>query len=95
MMKKAASACAAAVLAGLLWHPALSSEPSAQHSKPGFVTYVADGRLWVFRDGSKEHDEFKKHGELGKMVARIGAGPNGMTIRSGDAETIEAYLAAK
>lgn len=61
----------------------------------GFVTEVTDGRLWVFREGSKDIEEFRKHGELTKMVTRVGAGPNGMTIRSGDAEVIDAYLAAK
>jgi hypothetical protein len=64
-------------------------------SKPGFYTQVKEGRLWVFREGSKELEEFKKHGEPAKQVTRIGAGPNGMTIRSSDASVIDAYLAAK
>jgi hypothetical protein len=74
---------------------------TAQHTgpqsfnKPGFVTEVVDGRLWVFRSGSKDYDDFKKHGEPAKMVSRIGGGPNGMTIRSGDAKTIDDYLAAR
>jgi len=44
---------------------------------------------------SKELEEFKKQGEPAKQVTRIGAGPNGMTIRSSDASVIDAYLAAK
>lgn len=64
-------------------------------NKPGFVTDVKDGRLWVFREGSKDLDEYRQNGELTKMVTRIGAGPNGMTIRAGDAKDIDDYLAAK
>jgi hypothetical protein len=67
----------------------------ASLNKPGFVTEVKDGRLWVFREGSKDLAEFRKHGELVKMVTRIGAGPNGMTIRAGDGKDIDDYLAAK
>lgn len=74
---------------------------TAQHTgprsfdRPGFVTEVVDGRLWVFRSGSRDYDDFKKHGEPAKMVSRIGGGPNEMTIRSVDAETIDDYLAAR
>jgi hypothetical protein len=64
-------------------------------SKPGFYTEVREGRLWVFREGSKELEQFKKHGEPEKQVTRIGGGPNGMTIKSADAAVIDAYLAAK
>ena len=65
------------------------------HARSGFVTEVKDGRLWVFREGSKDLEEFKKHGEPAKSVTRIGAGPGGMTIRSGDEKTIEEYLTAR
>jgi hypothetical protein len=58
-------------------------------NKPGFYTEVKDGRLWVFRDGSKQH------GEPAKQVTRIGGGPNGMTIKSSDAKVIDEYMAAK
>jgi hypothetical protein len=64
-------------------------------SKPGFYTEVKDGRLWVFREGSKDLEEFKKHGEPAKQVTRIGGGPQGMTIKSSDASVIDAYMAAK
>lgn len=60
--------------------------------RPGFVTKIEDGRLWVFRTGAKELAEFEKAGELVKQVARLGAGPMGMTIKAPDAETIDAYL---
>ena len=64
-------------------------------SKPGFYTEVKDGRLWVFRDGSKELAEFRQHGEPANQVTRIGGGPNGMTIKSSDAKVIDDYMAAK
>jgi hypothetical protein len=70
-----------------------SSSPSL--SKPGFYTEVKDGRLWVFREGSKELTEFKQHGEPAKQVTRIGGGPNGMTIKSSDAKVIDDYMAAR
>ena len=63
--------------------------------KPGFYTEVREGRLWVLREGSKELEEFKKHGEPAHQVTRIGAGPRGMTIKSSSAEVIDAYLAGK
>ncbi len=65
------------------------------YDKPGFVTQVQDGRLWVFREGAKELEEFRKHGELVQQVVRPGAGPNGMTIKAPDSATINDYLKAK
>ncbi len=63
--------------------------------RPGFFTSIVDGRLWVFRkDDRKSIDEFQTQGEPAKSVSRIGAGPNRMTIRAPDAETLEAYLKA-
>lgn len=65
------------------------------YSKPGFYTEVKDGRLWVFEEGSKALAEFKKSGEPAKQYTKIGAGPDGMTIKSDDAKVIDKYLAAK
>jgi hypothetical protein len=67
----------------------------ASLSKPGFYTEVREGRLWVFREGSKELDDFKKHGEPERQVTRIGGGPRGMTLKSSDAAVIDEYLAAR
>jgi hypothetical protein len=77
--------------------PARSGTPvaAASVSKPGFYTEIRDGRLWVFREGSKELADFKQHGEPAHQVTRIGGGPNGMTIKSHDAVVINEYLAAK
>lgn len=68
---------------------------TSPYDKPGFTTVVDDGRLWVFKSGSKELAEFQKKGEPAKQVTRIAAGPNRMTVRSTDFSVIDAYLAAK
>lgn len=64
-------------------------------AKSGFETSIVDGRLWIFKSDATELEEFKSNGELAKSVTRVGAGPGGMTIRSADSETIDAYLTAK
>jgi hypothetical protein len=74
---------------------ACATMQSAPYSKPGFVTEVKDGRLWVFREGSKELTAYRTQGEPAQMVTRVGAGPKGMTIRASDSKTIDDYLAAK
>ncbi len=92
-MKTVALVLATAVLAlGLV---SCATTGSMSYDKPGFVTDVNDGRLWVFRAGSKELAAYKKSGEPTLMVTRIGAGPNGMTIRATDIKTIDDYLAAR
>ncbi len=63
--------------------------------RPGFVTEVHDGRLWVFKAGAKELERFRKDGELAKHVVRPGAGPLGATLKAPDAETLDAYLATQ
>ncbi len=63
-------------------------------SRPGYVAEVHDGRLWVFEAGSKDYKDFKTIGEPAKIVTRIGAGPDGMTIRSTEGAVIDGYLAA-
>ena len=72
-----------------------ASPDKEDHGKAGFVTSVVDGRLWVFEITSAAAAEFFTSGEPAKSVTRPGAGPGGMTIRSGDAETIDLYLAAR
>jgi predicted phage tail protein len=75
--------------------PGMKAAAAVSYDRPGFVTVMQDGRLWVFRDGAKEIEEFRKHGELVKQVIRPGAGPNGMTLKAPDSETINDYLKAK
>jgi phosphate transport system substrate-binding protein len=60
-------------------------------AEPGFVCKYEDGRLWIFRAGSKEWAEYRKNGELAKHVTRPRAGPRGLTLKSPDAATLEAY----
>lgn len=64
-------------------------------SKSGFVTAMKDGRLWVFRKGTKELEQFRKTGDLAQHVIRPGAGPAGMTLKSPDAQTIMEYLTGR
>lgn len=61
-------------------------------AKEGFVTFISDGRIWVFRDGSEALESYKKDGEPAKLVVRPGAGPIGATLKGADAETLDAYL---
>ena len=65
---------------------------ASEFDKPGFVTEVEDGRLWVFRTDSKEFKDFKANGEPAKQFTDIGTGPNGMTVKSADAQTLKDYL---
>lgn len=67
----------------------------AVYAKPGFHTQIEDGRLWVFREGAKELEDFNAKGELAKHVIRPAAGPGGITLKAPDAETITLYLAGK
>lgn len=61
-------------------------------ARDGFVTFLEDGRIWVFKAGAEELEAFQRDGELAKNVTRPGAGPGGMTVRGPDAETLDAYL---
>ena len=40
---------------------ACATAPASPVSRPGFYTEMRDGRLWVFREGSKALEEFKQH----------------------------------
>ena len=61
-------------------------------SRPGFVTGILDGRLWVFKHGSEAAAEFLSGSVSDKHVTRVGAGPAGLTVKSDSRETIDAYL---
>jgi hypothetical protein len=86
---------ARAVVAVLALVLAGCATTASSHAKPGFYTEVKDGRLWVFKEGSKELEAFKKDGEPAHQVTRIGAGAQGMTVKSSDAKVIDEYLAAR
>ena len=72
-----------------------ASADKEKFRKPEFVSWEIEGRLWVFVMTSPEAADFAKSGELAKNVTRPGAGPNRMTIRSADSETIDAWKATK
>jgi hypothetical protein len=76
------------MLAGLFSGNVLANE----YDKPGFVTEVEDGRLWVFKAESEELKQFKEHGEPAKQFTIIGAGPEGMTVKAASQETLDEYL---
>ena len=67
---------------------------ASQYDKPGFVTEVEDGRLWVFREGSAEYQDFQKTGEPAKQFTDIGSGPEGMTVKSADEQTLKDYISS-
>ncbi|AQZ34320.1 hypothetical protein OF113_08715 [Ectopseudomonas chengduensis] len=87
-MKKIA--LTALMLSSLFAGTALAS----QYDRPGFVTEIEDGRLWVFRENSQELKDFKATGEPAKQFTDIGSGPEGMTVKSADEQTLKDYLQA-
>ncbi|MBG0844681.1 hypothetical protein ACMHYQ_14325 [Ectopseudomonas guguanensis] len=87
-MKKIA--LTALMLSSLFAGTALAS----QYDRPGFVTEIEDGRLWVFRENSQELKDFKATGEPAKQFTDIGSGPDGMTVKSADEQTLKDYLQA-
>lgn len=82
----------AALLLALTALPAIAA---SQYDKPGFVTKIEDGRLWVFAAGSKELAEFEQHGEPSISMSKIGEGPEGMTLRGPSVEVLDAFIASK
>jgi hypothetical protein len=73
----------------------VKSPHDAALTKPGYFVQVADGRLWVFREGSEAMKEYQQSGEPAKCVTLVGVGPDGMTVRSDDRQVIVDYLTAK
>jgi len=63
------------------------------YDKPGFVTAVIKGRLWVFAEGSKELAAFRETGKTPAVhVVRPLAGPDRMTLLSPDAAVLDGYM---
>jgi hypothetical protein len=82
----------ALMLSSLFAGTASSASLYGEYDKPGYVTRVEDGRLWVFRAGSRELGDFKVNGEPARQFTDIGAGPDGMTIKAADEQTLKDYL---
>lgn len=95
MFKQVAMVLVGAVMA-ISAHASPEGETAGQkYNKPGFVTIVEKGRLWVFADGSKELAGYRQNGEPTISVMRIGEGPEGMTLKSYSDDVITAYKTAK
>ena len=77
--------------------PEKAAVATVKYDKPGFYTQLdtRDERLWVFAEGSEDLAKFKAEGRPARHVLRPGAGPNGMTLKSTESETILAYVVAK
>lgn len=65
---------------------------AAKFDRPGFEAFIEDERLWVFKQPSPQWSDFVKIGEPAKSVTWIGSGPEGMTIRGPDADTLLGYI---
>ena len=60
-------------------------------AKPGFAVDVTEGRLWVYRAGSKEWMDHQKNGPSDKHVTIF---HEGRALKGPDVETLRAYVAA-
>lgn len=61
-------------------------------AKSGFVTFIHDGRLWIFKEDSRELADFTKNWDLAKHVVLPGMGPKGMTILAPDKSIATAFV---
>lgn len=86
-MFKRISVAVMMVTSALVW--------AGSYDKPGFVTKVEDGRLWVFKAGSKELADMEKSGLPAVHVSKIGEGPEGMTLKAVSNDILDAYLNTK
>ncbi len=68
---------------------------ASNYAKPGFVTMRIDNRLWIFREDSPELAEFQETGEPSHCVTVTDVGPEGMTLRGPDHDTIHSYLCCR
>lgn len=67
---------------------------AARNAVDGFAVFAREGRIWVFRRGSKNLNEFLTKGEPAKRVTLIGQGPNGTTLMGSDTEVMKSYADA-
>lgn len=84
---------AAGPMGTTLRSPELSYITEYIATKPGFAVYEADGRIWVYPEGSDAHKAFEKSGSHpARHVVRPGVGPGGLTVRSPELEYIQDYV---
>jgi hypothetical protein len=65
---------------------AIAAPTTCPFAKPGFVTSIEDGHLWVLKEGQEKSE---------KHITLVRGGPARMTIKAVERETALAYLAAK
>ena len=84
--------------AGIVTVKAPDAETIAAYlaARPGFVTRIVDGYLWVFIEGSPELRAVQAGDELAKHVTKM-SNVNGQvrTIKAPDKAVIDAYLPAR
>jgi hypothetical protein len=61
-------------------------------AKPGFAVDFVDGRLWVYKAGSKE---WAKHVAKGPSDKHVTLFDQGRTLKGPDMDTLRAYAAAR
>jgi hypothetical protein len=61
------------------------------YDRTGLITRVKDDRLWIFRDRTKDLAEFDRGLEPVKSATVVGEGPNGMSLRAPEQETIDSW----
>ncbi len=66
-----------------------------EHDRPGYVTRVEDGRLWVMSLDDPALESFVRGTPPDKHVTRVGGGPGGATVKGTSGEAIDLYLATK
>jgi hypothetical protein len=73
--------------------PAAAEAKASSYDKPGFVTAVVKGRLWVFADGSEELAAFRETGKTPAVhVVRPLAGPDRLTLIAVSTDILDAYM---
>ncbi len=60
----------------------------------GYAVIATEGRLWVFEQGSKDHQTYMTKGEPAKRVTLVGEGPDGVTLMGSNADVMRAYAAS-
>ena len=66
-----------------------------KYGRPGYAVFMDDGRIWVFKSGSDDMQEFMKNGEPAKSITLVGEGPDGLTLRSSDMDTARSFMAGR
>lgn len=95
--------CESAPSAPALAAPAVAAAPAAPkpapvrsvgvgpYSKPGFVTFLDKNVLLVFRAESRDLAKYRKNGDMNTGVIRPAAGPDGLSLKAPDADTLRDF----